>query len=111
MSLDLYLIDECPHCGREDTITFNITHNLGRMATAAGIYRCLWCAEESGYATAQDIIPTLTEGVKKMDNDPERFEKFDAPNGWGTYDDFLPWLKKVLKACIDNPTYKLKAHR
>lgn len=107
MSLHLYLIDECPHCGRDDTITFNITHNLTKMAIAAKIYQCLWRPEEN--TTALDIILDLTAGIKEMVNDPERFKKFDSPNGWGIYDQFLPWLEQVLKACVNNPTYKLKA--
>ena len=44
MSLDIYLIPpRCEHCGeRGEGYDANITHNLGRMASEAGIYEVLW---------------------------------------------------------------------
>jgi hypothetical protein len=31
------------------------------------------------------------------------FKMHDAPNGWGTYEQFLPWLEEYLRACEENP--------
>jgi len=99
MSLDFYL-----HAVRETTVfDANITHNLGKMAEAAGIYKCLWHPAESGFARAEQIIPILEEGIRLMEVDPAKYEALNAENGWGTYANFLPWCKAVLAACKENP--------
>ena len=117
MSLDVYLIGEtkdvgciCPNCDhkhtRKETEYFysaNITHNLNNMAHEAGVYEACWCPEKIGATTAADLIPFLREGIVEMEADRPRFEKFNASNGWGLYEHFLPWLKEYLTACEDHP--------
>lgn len=107
MSLDFMLEEEKPVC----VFDANITHNLGDMAYEAGIYHALWRPEEVNAVYAKDIVSVLKEGIEAMKQDPERFKKYDADNGWGTYDDFLPWLERVKKACIENPNAKIRVHR
>jgi hypothetical protein len=101
MSLDVYLdMPKCPNCGRGGTLyNANITHNLAEMATAAGIYRWLWRPEELGVKTAQELIEPLARAIHDMKSEPDFYKKHDSPNGWGTYDDFVPWLEKYLQAC------------
>lgn len=89
----------------------NITHNLGKMASEAGIYDCLWRAPENGFTKAKQIIQILEKGIEEMKCDPEHFRQFDSENGWGTYDDFLPWLEKVLAACKEFPESKIVTSR
>ena len=105
MSLDVYLINnQCPHCGRgEEVYSANITHNLNTMASEAGIYETVWRPEENGITKAKQLIDPLAKAIKEMEDDPFRFKKFDSPNGWGLYVDFLPWLKKYMAACIAEP--------
>lgn len=107
MSLDVYLTLLQP------TAVFdaNITHNLNRMAKEAGIYEACWRPEEIGIAKASQLIEPLRQGIALMESDPERFEKYDAPNGWGTYNDFLPWLKRYLEACIEHPDADVSVSR
>jgi hypothetical protein len=56
------------------TVVFdrNITHNLGKMADAAGIYEALWLPDEHGYTKAEQIIIPLREGLKLLETDPKR---------------------------------------
>ncbi|WP_293914997.1 hypothetical protein [Deinococcus sp.] len=110
MSLDVYLIDRqpaCRGCGRPDTDTelfsASITHNLGQMATEAGIYDAVWRPDEHGYTHAAHIIGVLAVGIAVMRAEPERFEVLSAKNGWGTYTQFLPWLNEYMLACERNP--------
>jgi len=77
----------------------NITHNLGRMAREANIYDVLWRPEEHDISKAWQLIGPLSSAIEEMEKDPERFKKHDAPNGWGLYEHFLPWLKRLLDAC------------
>jgi len=85
----------------------NITHNLGEMALAAGIYHEVWAPDEVGIKFAKDLIAPLKAGIEKMVADPEAFKKFDARNNWGTYAQFLPWLRKYLQACINSPNAEI----
>ena len=89
----------------------NITRNLNKMADAAGIYEACWRPEEIGATKARDIIGKLALAVDLMKKEPERFKKFDSPNGWGKYEDFLPWVESYLKACEENPDATIEVSR
>lgn len=89
----------------------NITHNLNRMAKEAGIYDCLWRPEENGFAKAEQLIEPLRKGLQTMKDDPERFKAFDAPNGWGLYEHFVPWIEKYLEACEKHPKANVRVGR
>lgn len=95
----------------EDLFEANITHNLNKMAKEAGVYEACWRPEDINAKKAKDIIPLLESGIQKMKEDPEHFKKFDAPNGWGLYKDFLPWLEKYLAACKSNKKASIKISR
>ena len=107
MGLDVYLTD----ADGNEVYDANITHNLGAMADAAGIYKCLWRPEEIGVTKAKQLIGPLREGLQMMVFDSAKFRVHDAPNGWGTYDTFLPWVVKYLEACIANPDADVHASR
>lgn len=107
MSLDVYLEDQE---GRE-LYWANITHNLNAMAGEAGIYECLWRPDEHGITHAHQIIEPLAAGVALLATQKERFEAFNAPNGWGKWENFLPWCAKYLQACRDNPDALVKVSR
>lgn len=89
--------------GEEEVYWANITHNLGRMADEAGIYSCLWRPEEIGFTKAEQLIHPLSEGLKRMKENPTHYKQFSAENGWGTYDQFIPWIERYLNACIEYP--------
>lgn len=81
----------------------NITHNLGKMADAAGIYQHLWRPEEINITEAKDLIEPLTIGLKKLKDSPEHYKQFNASNGWGLYEHFVPFVENYLNACIEYP--------
>jgi hypothetical protein len=89
----------------------NITHNLNKMAEAAGIYQCLWRPEEVGITEAHQLIPLLEKGLADLKARPEYFEKFNAPNGWGKYENFVPWVEEYLNACREHPDAKVSVWR
>ena len=99
MSLDVTLIKTM----LTEVYESNITHNLTRMAAAAGIYRHLWRPEELGITTAGELIGPLTEGLAKLKSDPAHFETCNASNGWGMYKNFVPFVEQYLAACIEHP--------
>ena len=87
----------------EELFWANITHNLGDMAAAAGIYEALWRPNEINAIEAKDIIEIVEKGLTDMKARPEYYKKFNAPNGWGTYKNFVPWVEKYLDACKKYP--------
>jgi len=113
MSLAVHLEpNKCPHCGRADEgFSANITHNLNNMAEEAGIYGIVWRPDENGIATAGQLIEPLRAAIATMKADPARFEKHNARNGWGTYQNFLPWLEKYLAACEEAPEAAVSVSR
>jgi hypothetical protein len=123
MSLDFYLegpaelVTETHHCNEcthqhEHTLqrrmTYfdrNITHNLGPMAEAAGIYQALWHPNEAvpPLTYARELIPLLSVGLDDLRSRPAHFEQLNAANGWGMYEHFLPFVEACLAACIAHP--------
>ncbi len=111
MSLDVWLTWTGSIAGgepREMTLfDANITHNLGQMWSAAGIYEPLY--NRSGEVKfAKDLLPLIESGLSFLKSDPYRFRRFDASNGWGTYKDALPWLEKLVAACREYPDAEYK---
>jgi hypothetical protein len=89
----------------------NITHNLSRMAGAAGIYEHLWRPEEIGVTHAAQLIEPLAAGLELLRSDPPRFQAFNSPNGWGLYENFVPFVERYLDACRCYPTASVHASR
>jgi len=110
MSLDFYLTYNCDG-NRITVFDSNITHNLGKMADKAGIYYALWRPEEKGYKKAKDIVVILEKGLEKLKAKPKYFNKFNASNGWGTYEHFVPFVEAVLEACKQYPKAKIVVSR
>jgi hypothetical protein len=107
MSLDVYLVQMQP----TEVYGSNITHNLNKMARESGLYQALWCPEELGVVTAWELIPYLREGLKSLKSDPEHYEQFNPPNGWGSYGDLVRFTEQYLDACIKNPDSQVKVSR
>jgi hypothetical protein len=95
----------------EECYQSNITHNLGIMADAAGIYKALWRPEEIGITKAGDLVPIIENGLADMKERPEYYKQFDTPNGWGTYKDFVPWIEEYLDACKIYPEAQITVSR
>ena len=106
MSLGFYLqyeIDE----NEIEVFDSNITHNLGKMAKEAGIYEALWHPDRINAVYAKDIVNILYKGYCELNCNPEKYEHFNAPNGWGTYEHFLPFVEEVHNACMKYPNAKI----
>ena len=107
MSLDVYLKEV-----RLTTIyDRNITHNLNRMADAAGIYRHLWRPEEIGITKATQLVKPLRDGLALLLSDPDRFKEFDPENKWGDYDGLVDFVRSYLAACEENPNATVEVSR
>jgi len=115
MSLDVSLTIEVNTGGDEpyivDLYEANITHNLGKMAGKAGIYKHLWRPEELGITKAGDLIESLEKGLADMKARPKYYKQFNAANGRGLYKDFVPWIERYLEAAKQYPNADINISR
>lgn len=116
---------------RESLYHANITHNLGKMADAAGLYEALWRPhrlkpgynipeddydaeyefEEANTVRAHEIIEIIEKGLEDMKTRPKYYEKFNSPNRWGLYKNFVPWIEKYLAALKEFPEAQVVCDR
>lgn len=89
----------------------NITHNLNKMADAAGIYQALWRPEEIHIKFARELIPLLENGLEKLKSNPEHYKQLNPPNGWGDYDGLVHFVQEYLDACKENPDAEVSVSR
>lgn len=96
-----------------DDVAFhaNITHNLGEMAEAAGLYRALWRPEENGLTKARDLRVALRRGLHTLLTEPDRLKKLNPKNGWGDYDGLVRFVREYLDACIEYPDADVEVSR
>jgi hypothetical protein len=69
------------------------------MAEAAGIYQHLWRPEEIDITKASQLIEPLRHGLALLRAEPNRFRKFNPPNGWGNYEGLVRFVAAYLDAC------------
>jgi len=110
MSLNIYLIDPTATYETEWLYEGNITHNLTKMADEAGIYEALWRPERIGIY-AKDIVEIIEEGLAHLKTRPDYFRQFNSSNGWGMYEDFVPFVEKYLIALKEYPEAKIEVSR
>lgn len=119
MSLGVYLNSPkvCPHCGGElakegaEVYSANITHNLNKMASEAGLYRAMWRPDEAGYTYARQLIEPLENGLAELEAHPERYKPFNPSNGWGSYDGLVRFVRDYLAACKAHPEAEVSVSR
>ena len=89
----------------------NITHNLNKMADAAGIYKACWRPEEIGITHAKQLIPLLKVGLERLLADPEKFREFNPKNGWGNYEGLVNFVSDYLAHCEQYPEATVSVSR
>ncbi len=95
----------------EEVYSANITHNLNRMADAAGIYKALWRPDEIGISKASQLIDPLRAGLQRLVETPSEFIQLNPQNGWGTYEGLVAFVGAYLKACEESPDADVSVSR
>ena len=107
MSLDIYL----EKVQLTTVYSTNITHNLGKMAEKAGIYKHLWRPEELGVTNAGELIEPLKAGLAALKQDPDWYRQFEPENKWGSYEGLVKVVEDYLQACAENPDATIRVWR
>lgn len=88
----------------DEVYTANITHNLAKMAGHVEcLYQALWRPEDLNIKNAKELIPHLEDGLRLLNNDPDKYKKFNPVNGWGNYERLVSFIKSYLRACRNYP--------
>jgi hypothetical protein len=91
--------------------SWNITHNLAKMADKAGLYMALWKPEELNYNVAHDLIDPLRNGLARLKGNREHYQQYNPDNGWGDYEGLVEFVQNYLTACRKHPTAKIEVSR
>ena len=89
----------------------NITHNLGKMAGAAGIYYVLWRPDEVNIEYAHQLVGFLESGLAALKANPDKFQALNPANGWGTYAVLVEFVENYLAACKQYPEAEVSVWR
>jgi hypothetical protein len=111
VSLDVYLYATDLDGNQNEVYSANITHNLGRMADAAGMYEAMWRPEEIGATTAGQITDRLRDGLVALRETPVYFRTFNPANGWGSYEGLVRFTEEYLSACTTYPSARIETWR
>lgn len=102
MSYDVTVFDgpECPTCKRcgGELFDWSPTYNYAPMFRAAGFGLRAFDGQ-----TGAQVAAVLAPAVAAMEADPEKFRVLEASNGWGTYDNVMPYLRKFLRIVTERP--------
>lgn len=73
----------------------NITWNLRDMIVASTGLE--WKNEENN-GLCKDVIPAIRKGYNELQMHPDKYEKYEAPNGWGTIGWCIRFFREILEA-------------
>jgi len=107
VSYDVYLeIDTGGPHRAAVTDTQSPTYNIGPMLREAlgvkmqrgdGSVPCL------DGMLASEALPLVRKALDVMAAEPDRFKAMNPPNGWGSYDNAVEFLRWLHDACMDHP--------
>ncbi len=94
----------------------NITHNLAKMASVVDIdgrslYYYMWKPKDLGIRHAGQLVVPLKKGLEILKDDPEKFKKYNPPNGWGSYDKLVFNVLQLIQACEEDPYADISTSR
>ena len=89
----------------------NITHNLNKMASEAGLYKALWRPEEIEATKAEHITEILKAGLLELVCNADHYKTFNPENGWGSYEGLVEFVAKYINACTQYPNADIEVSR
>ncbi len=60
---------------------------------------------------AIDLIDPLQYGLSFLKENPGYFKQFNPPNGWGSYETLVEFVREYLEACKRYPTATIEVSR
>lgn len=76
----------------------NITWNVIEIITrSTGLP---WLNEKNN-GLCSEVIPMINKGYWELINNPEKYKKYEPPNGYGTVDGVIRFFKEILDSWAD----------
>jgi hypothetical protein len=104
-----------------DNCSFNITHNLGEMASHCNLYEPLWrpyrlfnISEDDEYDTtilAKDIVEYVEKGYKLLVDNKEDLLQYESSNGYGKYNDLVKFTRRYIDCLKKFPNSRISISR
>lgn len=92
----------------------NITFNLGKFFRAfINEEHGITILDQKTGCAAGSIVATAISNfaIHQFFNTDEAItEEFSSPNGWGTWEDAIHFLTKLLDACLQNPRKTVRVY-
>jgi len=87
----------------QGVFTTNITHNLGRMAGKVGLHELLWRPGYEYTKITPEFVDKVFDGYKELLLHPAKYEQYNPPNAWGTYEGLAVTVHHIIIACSRYP--------
>lgn len=72
----------------------NITWNVRKIIElSTGLP---WLNEQNN-GFCKDVIPHIESGLAELQQNPQKYKPYEAPNGWGTVEGTIGFFKQILK--------------
>jgi hypothetical protein len=135
MSLSYWLFNHIPYLidgqdmgilSIEQSYSFNITHNLTRMASECkttfqesgyiqkeiSLYDLLWTPISNGFTKNNRIYQnTLLKLYQELKNNPDKYTKYELAKDKGTHTEFVNFVKNVIDICIEHDNWYINTSR
>jgi hypothetical protein len=102
-------VNRCEHCKRSDDVEgwhWNYTSNMVPAWRSAGADLAAFDGKK-----ARECAQVLRAAIDNMTARPGFFERFNAPNGWGSMHTLLPALRTLLRGMEENPDALVEVSR
>lgn len=105
IDIEHHTIEIARAAGGLETEVGNYTYNCGKMfAAATGTDQ--WLSDLNGM-TCKSAWLIVSRAVDEMEEHPDKYRAMNPENGWGDFDSFLKYVKKLKDACEKYPESKV----
>lgn len=91
MSADVSVFTDIGDDAKHEWASLNVTYNLSEMLREAGFVG--W-PKARDTMKASEFLAHLAGVLATLKANPDKYSKYDSPNGWGTYLDLIPSLEE-----------------
>lgn len=87
-------------------------YSRNHTSNTAAMWREAGCDIASFHGAGAGTFSVALDGaIRDMEERPKHYAKWNAPNGWGSYETTLEFLRDLLDACKRHPATKVSVSR
>ena len=101
MSADWWVVAHKPGCDSDcccpASNDVNVTYNLTPMLREAGLFPA--GHRDLMHAPCSEVAGAADSALRRLLDDPDRFKAMNPPNGWGTYEGAVDFVRSLRDLC------------